>query len=283
MNEGYHSLIFADLVTPNIFVHPDLVSSYRHTWDSWHLVPSSRPVFIPPPVKELYQDVPGSDSSLDYTESLTGYPLYGNREGSQEFWVLNENDDPTITDYNWSVLYSEIMNYLHGRRKIVILEDDPGYYYEGRWKVNEWKSDKERSIITLDYNLYPYKMEVQSTLNDWLWDPFSFVTGIIREYGSIDIEPGTDYTIELDGSIMPSTPIITLVPNSNATVVQVSYKNAYGVNKIFTGSGTTLAPTLTSGNNRFPDMIIQPDRKTLKFRATGDSATIKIDFKGGIL
>lgn len=274
MNEGYHSLIFADQITPDIFTQPNMVDSYRHTWDYWRLIPSSRPIFPPPPVKELYQEIPGSDGSLDYTESLTGYPLYGNREGSLEFWVINNQDMSNIGQKDWSVLYSEIMNYLHGRRKIVILEDDPSYYYEGRWSVNDWKSDKERSIITLDYKLYPYKKEVQSSLDDWLWDPFSFETGVIREYGSIEVEPGTDYTLELDGSSMPSTPTITLLPTSSNTIAEVLYTNTFGVN-------TTAS--LTSGNNRFPDMIIQPNKNVLIFSVTGDSATIKVDFKGGIL
>lgn len=285
MNEGYHSLIFADDITPYLISNPSVIDSYRHTWDSWHLIPSSRPVFSPPPVKELYQEVPGSNSSLDYTESLTGYPLYGNREGSIEFWVINNQDMPNINQKEWSVLYSEIMNYLHGRKKVVILEDDLTYYYEGRWKVNDWKSDKERSIITLDYNVRPYKMEVQPSTTDWLWDPFNFETGIIREYGQITLEANVEYTLTIPGSTMPSTPHIFYIPDEPSATVRVDYTNAYGVHKTFDGSSLdgTLAPALSPNDNRFPDMILTDTNNTLKFKVDSGSPTLRIYFTGGIL
>ena len=57
----------------------------------------------------------------------------------------------------WGVLYSEIMAYLHGKRMRAVLEDDPGYYYEGRFAVNEWKSEANWSSIVIDYEVEPYK------------------------------------------------------------------------------------------------------------------------------
>ena len=101
----------------------------KNTWDDWHLIPSSRPLFNPPPVKTNYIEIPGGDGIIDLTTALTGRPVYGNRTGSWDFYVENGWMD-------WHVLYSEIMVYLHGQKFQAILEDDPDYYYEGRFDVN---------------------------------------------------------------------------------------------------------------------------------------------------
>ena len=57
----------------------------RNTWDDWFLVPTERPSVNNPDYKSNYIDVPGANSSLDFTESLTNYPLYANRTGSWTF------------------------------------------------------------------------------------------------------------------------------------------------------------------------------------------------------
>jgi hypothetical protein len=123
----------------------------KNTWSSWHLIPTSRPVFNPPAVKTEYVDVPNSDGVIDFTESLTNSPTYKYREGSIEFIVENGHQ-------RWSDLYSEIMNVLHGKYGKAILEDDPNYYYEGRFFVNGWKSDTHWSLITIGYKVKPQKI-----------------------------------------------------------------------------------------------------------------------------
>ena len=40
----------------------------------------------------------------------------------------------------WHMAYSDIMDYLHGQKLRAVLEDDPEYFYEGRFTVNVWKS-----------------------------------------------------------------------------------------------------------------------------------------------
>lgn len=122
----------------------------KNTWDDWHLIPSSRPVFNPPPLKSKYVDIPGADGEVDLTELLTGSPKFGNRTGSLEFIVAN--------DYlSWDVAYSTIMNYLHGQSMHAILEDEPLYYYDGRFSVNAWQSGKSFSVIAIDYNIKPHR------------------------------------------------------------------------------------------------------------------------------
>lgn len=143
----------------------------KNTWDDWHIVPSSRPVFDPPKVKKKTMDIPGGNGLLDLSEALTGYPVFGNREGSFEFIVMN--------DFNvWSELYSEISDYLHGRVLEAVLEDDPEYYYEGRFAVDKWKSDKNYSTISIGYSVSPYKRKVTDSEMELYAIPTSRVTTI---------------------------------------------------------------------------------------------------------
>lgn len=163
----YHSITFGD----------------KNTWDDWHLVPSSRPLFNPPTVKTKIIDVPGANGVLDLSESLTKYPVYNNREGSIEFIVMNDY-------WEWHEAYSTIMNYLHGQTMNAIFEDDPKYYYTGRFAVNNWSSVKDYSRITIDYNVKPFKRHTENTLETWKWDKFSFKTGIVPKtiFSNIDVE-----------------------------------------------------------------------------------------------
>lgn len=121
----------------------------KNTWDDWHLIPASRPVFVPPVVKTNSIDYINSDGSLDLTENLTDEPKYGNRSGSFSFIVENGHT-------NWAVLYSEIMAYLHGKKYQARLEDDPDYYYEGRFAVSSWTSGAQYSTITIAYDVAPF-------------------------------------------------------------------------------------------------------------------------------
>ena len=45
----YHSITFGE----------------KNTWDDWHLIPSSRPVFNPPVFREKFIDIPGVSGLLD--------------------------------------------------------------------------------------------------------------------------------------------------------------------------------------------------------------------------
>lgn len=147
----YYSISFAN--SPGLFNNATLDYMVKNTWEDWHLVPSSRPVINPPTPKTTYVDIPGGDGVIDLSTTLTGYPTYNNREGSWEFIVIN--------DYGkWKDRFSDIVNYLHGKRRAIILEEDPNYYYMGRFSVSNWtsNSDGSGSRVTIDYNLSPYKV-----------------------------------------------------------------------------------------------------------------------------
>lgn len=225
----------------------------KNTWDDWHLIPATRPLFNPPTVKENMVNIPGGDGVLDLTASLAGRPTYNNRTGSWTFYVQNGFKD-------WSVLYSEIMVYLHGQTFKAILEDDPAYFYEGRFSVNQWKSDKDYSQIVINYNVGPYKKEINNTGSDWLWDPFNFETGIIRNYKNLSVL--TSLTVVVEGDMMDSIPVII----ASASGMQVIYED-----KTY---------SLSKGANTIPQIVLHSGENTLVFTGQGN---ITIENTGGRL
>lgn len=172
-------------------IHSINIHGYN-TWDDWHLIPSSRPVVNPPTKKRSTINNIGGNGIIDESDSLRGFSLYNTRQGSWEFYVENDYGD-------WQARYTEIMDAIHGIQCTVSLDDDPSWYYTGTVSINEWKSNKDRSVITLDYDLYPYKLSFPlSTNEDWLWDPFNFETDWIYSkpgYGlnKISIDSSDDW------------------------------------------------------------------------------------------
>lgn len=184
----YHSITFGD----------------KNTYDDWHLVPLSRPVFNPPTQKIKTVDIPGANGLLDFSDSLTKYPVFNNRIGSFEFAVLNGYEE-------WHMAYSQIMSYLHGKKTYAILEDDPKWMYVGRFSVNQWKSNNDGtwSNIVIDYDVEPYKLALFSSLDDWIWDPFNFDEDIILSDFCKDIRiDSDDYVVTDFTGIIGEKPIV---------------------------------------------------------------------------
>lgn len=221
-----------------------------NTWDDWHLIPTSRPLISPPNVKTKEVDIPGMDGVLDLTEVLAGRPTYGNRTGSHEFIVANDY-------WPWSEAYSTIMDILHGQGNYCILSDEPEYFYNGRFSVNQWRSDKNWSTITINYNVNPFKQEVLTSMDDWEWDPFNFRTGVIRNWNNLEVNGSR--TIRLIGSRMPSSPAIIC---SNEMVMEYD--------------GATYL--LSQGRNVIPGFKLTQEETDITITGTG---TVSIEYRGG--
>lgn len=284
-----------------------------NTWNDWHLIPSSRPLINPPSFKSNYIDIPGANGSIDASTTILtypkynsngtiatstiseSYPTYNNRTGSIEFYVMNDYGE-------WYNRYSDAMDYLHGQKVKIILEDEPDYYYHGRMTVNQWRSEKDWSKIVLDYNVAPFKYELFSSTEQWLWDPFSFVDGVIRprwknqHTGVITVEPlvnisltGDDHRhiqIPISAKGMPISPIIT------ATCLNSSndYPNFLQVSK-FNKAGTASSADhyINPSDNQaheytFYDVRFWKEEALLVLvAALHTTYTVTIDFRGGRL
>lgn len=144
----------------------EVTKKSKNSWDDWHLVPSSRPVIVPPKQKKNTINISGADGIINLSGALTnGRPVYNNREGSLEFIVVNGYG-------RWYERYSNIMDYLNAPKIELRLDDERWtetsenghvwsgvWFYKGSVWVDDWKSNNDGtwSTITFGYSLDPYK------------------------------------------------------------------------------------------------------------------------------
>lgn len=228
----------------------------KHSYDDWGLILKSRPVISPPEPKTNYIDIPEADGQLDLTESLSGEVRFNNRDMTFEFNVIDARQ-------RWSDIYSEIANYLHGQKLKIIFDEDRYYYYVGRFKIDEWESDRKSSVLTISGSCEPYKYDIIGSLDDWIWDDFNFESGVIREYSEIEVDGELDFTIV--GTRRHSVPTFDVASEDGQGM-----KVKYGL--------TTY--DLADGKNRIVTINIKDGETKLTFTGHG---TVAIDYRGGSL
>lgn len=242
--------------------------------DQWHLVPDAPLVVNPPSVKTRGLDNPGGDGILDLTEVITGFPLYGQRSGSWDFKLLNGWD-------KWTAVHEDVLNTIHGKNVQVILKDDPNWYYNGRLTINEWKSDSGRNTLTLDYNFDPYKLSLATSISDdWLWDPFSFVDGVITSAVCSNISVGSSKTVNLTRKEIgrrPVTPIFHII-SGTCTRIRV-------YNPELNGSAYIDHTDINSADLHWMDTIISciNPSNVCRVQFWGTDLVVSIDFRAGKL
>lgn len=245
----------------------------KNTWDDWGLIPIKRPVIVFPPVKDKTLDVPGADGEIDITDTLVGYPLYSNRKDSLQFRFIDNPDRQSAIKRR-----NKIASYLHGKKMNLILDEEPEYYYTGRFQLQgmEYKGKGDWADVEIAYNLEPYKYSIVSSLEDWLWDPFSFEDGVIMPSIFKDISiPSTNawqYINGLNDIVGDMAVSPTVTANGDVQIrLYDSVSSAWGT--IFTFNATT------SENS---DFVITYRHTRLAMRSTSN-VTVSIDFRGGRL
>lgn len=140
-----------------------------------------------PEVKGEQIDIPGMDGKIDLSE-IFGDVKYGNRTVEFMFDVFSGYDD-------WQYLTSVVANYLHGRIHKAINGFDRSFYWEGRFSIDSDKTDEVSHKIVITGDVDPYKYDVEDGSEPWKWDPFSFRSGIIRDYRKRRIDGNGTVTI----------------------------------------------------------------------------------------
>lgn len=227
-----------------------------HSFQQWGLRLKEIKIGTPSP-KKIFLEIPGGDGVLDLSESLSGTIRYGTRK--LEFYFDARNCDY----YYWSDLISNICGKIHGKRERIILDTDPCYYYDGFIEVSTEKTNEFKSLIVIEAECQPYKMELSNSLEDWEWDTFSFETGIVREYKNIPVND------ELSFSIYGNQKEV--VPN-----IIVESEDGKGMSVKFDG----VTYNLVDGSNRILTLIIKEGINLLVFTGNGK---ISIDYSGGML
>ena len=211
-----HSILFGDGTLRNgKFIGVD-------TYEDWHLVPTSRPTIAMPGVASKFVSIPGRDGSLDLSEFIRAErPAYGDRSGSFEFYVENSYDMSSNPKEFWMTIYPRILNEIHGRKfKMVLAEDDPDYYWEGRFSVDKYEpGDGSRSTVSITYVLYPWKRRIRKISQGTVWDNFNFEADYDYDPWELDSYPVTDSaTLQIWGDGYPWQPEIKVKSGGPITV-----------------------------------------------------------------
>lgn len=205
-----------------------------HSYDDWGLYLKSRPVISPPVPKTTYIDVPGMDGQLDVSESLAGETKYKNRMCQCEFVLIEKREE-------WSELCSKIMNYLHGKTMKLILDEDFVWFYEGRFQMNEWRTDKSTATVVIEGNVYPYKKKINKTVVTAAINGNSFINCPNERMSTVP-------TITVDGNVLISFGDIQSLALSSGTHQYPDIKFVEGDNQIVCSGNGTITFTYQEGS-----------------------------------
>lgn len=240
MYDGTHSISFykysGDLISP-------IGEFLCHTWKNLFLIPTSRPTISVPEVKTIYEDLENVNGSLDFSTIVPKRPVYQNREGTLGFIILryaiksesqavqdtpdgnnildNPDGNPIMDSgiseyYDFASYYSKLCEIFHGKELIMILDDDPDWYYKGRFSLESFQSanDGSGSGITIKYNLEPFKKNKKT-----IWDSIGQANVMFPSMTSGGISfVDNDITYSFNGSAFnPDFSKIVLNVNENAS------------------------------------------------------------------
>lgn len=241
----------------------------KHTWRDWHLIPVERPEFADAEPKFTFIDVPGADDELDASEALAGRLLFNMREGQFQFYVDNDHEP-------WRVLYGRIKRYLQGRSLKAVLDDDPLWYYEGRFWCTDPTQDGIHMKITINYKVKAYKYRLYTSTQDVPWDPLTLDDVVpLALVTNIPLEGET--VVDLPARAIGRAAVIpTFIVETTDNDLEVALTNPeLRINRTRAlSNGSTIDPGfILSGQN--DDNVC-----TLKFLGTG---TVSIDYRSGEL
>ena len=229
-----------------------------HSYTDWGLYVTNTDYIKEPKQNTNYVSIPGRDGLLDLSDVITGRPTYSGREISIQ---LSGHRNKV----NWDSVISAFRNNINGRICKLIFDNDKSYYWRGRIEIKDFESVLSLGVFKVDVpNADPYKYDVSSSAEPWLWDPFNFETGeIIQSQATVITTSGS---VTVPKGHMPTCPTIVV-----SNMISGTFKLTY--------DGTDYY--LAKGNNKIPSVMVGGD-KNVKLNFTG-SATVQIVYRGGSL
>ena len=258
----YHSITFGDGSLYPSGHEKEGQFMGTNTWDDWHLIPAERPSIASPGVSTSFVEIPGRDGAIDMSTFLMNRPIYGSRSGSWDFYVDNGHE-------YWETIRLKMMTFLHGKRFKIVLEDDPNWYWEGRFAVDSWRSEPSNSRIQINYQIDPYKRKLRSEGDqDIVWDNFNFETDSDYYASLHPAEAGivlnaSSYTANIIGYDYPFEVFVTHVSGAST------------INAMMNGRQKNINPGSTVSIGK-----VKPGINTVRFTGTG---TVTVSFTGGSL
>ena len=230
---------------------PGITFGTKHSYKDFGLILSKKEISLPKPKVESIS-ITGRDGDIDLTAALGDDVRFENRQLKFTFSIKDAR-------MYWAKALSQLSNYLHGQKMRIILDADREFYYFGRCTVDQFSSDKAIGTIVVLCDVEPYKIEVNGTYEPWLWDPFSFVDGIIHI---------TEVTVS-------GSKTVNLI-NLRKVVSPTFICSATGMTATF--DGTTY--NMNKGENHMYGIRLKEGDNNVTFTGNG---TIQIRYKGGTL
>lgn len=235
----------------NTLISNGVTINGKHSYDDYGLILTSKTISAPEAqIKKV--DVPGRNGQIDFSEVLTGDVRYNNRTISMTF---HTNKKPL----EWADFISELRNEIQEIKTRIIFDDDLAFYWYGRVNI-EFSNSGNQGTVNMTADVDPYKYNITTSEDNWLWDPFDFETGVINNYKDIEVT-GT-YSVDLECSGKVQTPIIIVSAQMTATL------------------DNTTTVTLNPGQNVVYDFVLDKGNHTMEFVGTG---TVSIIYRGGSL
>lgn len=223
----------------------------KHSYDDFGLIYNTKTI-SEPVVQKKYVSVPGRNGAIDLSEVLTGNPRYDDREINVTFTIMEPFP-------KWELKRSEIAQALHGRKMRIVFDDDKAFYWYGRIEVGEIKPEGSTASIEISAIVEPYKHNVTTSAEDWLWDPFDFEFGVINETANMLVNGTLSYI--LITSQKWENPIIVSDAAMSLTVDGKTYSIAAGSQVLY-------------------ELILTEGEHTFTFTGNG---TVTINYVGGML
>lgn len=245
-------------MTNGITIYVEDTGKTYHTVDDWNLGLGNNNYIGDPEMETTYISIPGRDGLIDVSEAISGRRVYKKRELAFELGGIHPH-------WNWDATISGMRNNIEGRVCRLTLDNDAEYYWRGRVFIQGFDRFRSLGTFTLAVpNADPYKYDILSSTDPWLWDPFNFETGeIIQEEAHVIV--GSD-TITIPHGHMPITPDLVVSDKISGTFT-------------VTFDGTTYE--LVTGSNKIPAIMVGGDDDVvLTFMGT---ATVQIVYRGGSL
>ncbi|MDO9492669.1 hypothetical protein [Acetobacterium sp.] len=194
--------------------------------------------------------VTGTSDVIDMTESLSGDIEYKQRKISIKT-AFAKGKNKAYSQY------SKLANYCHGRKMPIVCNRDSGFYWNGRINLDSFEKTFYGGTPIISAIVDPYKYEIQSSMDQWIWDSFSFEDGTIRNYYNIAV-PGTITIIGRRKRVCPK-----FICSGAMTVTYLG--NSYN---------------LATGESIVPDIFLGEGSHVLTFSGSG---TVSVDYRGASL
>lgn len=232
-----------------------------HTLRDWGLAIGNNNCIGEPEQETFYLDVPGADGFLDYSEALTGRPVFKKRG-------IEISLGGKMARSRWQSFVSTLRILLHGKQVRVVFDDFPGYYWEGRAEVTDFNRVREIGTFKLripQADPYGYSLNDNSTA-DWLWDPFDFELGVI------------DDPIHIMLTAASPTAVCTITHSAVPFVVSVAVSEIGETGLKMTVDGDDYL--LQEGENRLAELLVSDNDLTLNFSGRG---SLQVNFRRRVI